>query len=104
MAIQEKAQVVFEARQYDVLIVSVFGKDNFVSVNVVFSGGSDLLGVGDPHRENAEHNRAGNAQTFLFHQLRRKQKSGPQSNSGVDEAKKESGSHQAQVRNQNNWK
>src|SRR5712692_3531324 len=46
MAVEKETQVVLEAREDEMLIMRVAGKNDLVGVDVVFSGGGDLFRFG----------------------------------------------------------
>src|SRR6266481_2135320 len=46
MAVEKKTEVVLEAREDEMLIMSVAGKNDLVGIDVVFSGGGDLFRFG----------------------------------------------------------
>src|SRR6266700_1892249 len=48
MAVEKKAQIVLEAREHEMLVTSVAGKNDLVRVDVVFGSGGDLLRFGKP--------------------------------------------------------
>ena len=53
VAVEEEAEVVFEAREDEMLVARVAGEDDFVGVDVVFGGGGDFFGLGHADSERA---------------------------------------------------
>ena len=47
MTVEKEAKVVLEAREHEMLIRSVAGKNNLVGVDIVFGRGGDVLRFGD---------------------------------------------------------
>src|ERR1700722_18470860 len=58
MAVEEKADVVFEAREDEMLVTRVAGEDDLVGVDVVFGGGGYFFRLGDADAEAEQHEHA----------------------------------------------
>src|SRR5712692_7304326 len=86
MTVEKKAQVILEAGEDEMLVVSVAGKYNLVGVDIVFGGGGDLLRLRDCRAQCAQDNKTSNAQTARGGKLIRKKESAPKRDAGVDQA------------------
>src|SRR6266446_1907869 len=86
MAVEKKAEVILEAGEDEMLVVSVAGKYNLVGVDIVFGGGGDLLRLRDCRAQCAQDNKTSNAQTARGGKLIRKKESAPKRDAGVDQA------------------
>src|SRR4029077_9849207 len=58
VAVEKEAEVVFEAREDQMLVARVAGEDDFVGVNVFFGGGGDFFGLSDADAERDEDDEA----------------------------------------------
>ncbi len=84
MAIEEKAQVVLEAREDEMLVARVAGKNNFVGIDIVFRAGSDLLRLRDSRAQCTNDEKGGYPQAACGAQLIREQEGTPEGDSSVD--------------------
>src|SRR5580693_4611635 len=96
MAVEEEADVVFEAREDEMLVARVAGEDDFVGVDVVFSGGGDFFGFGDADAEADQDEDAHTADDSRGGELVGEDVGGPQSDGDVDEAEEHRGADKAE--------
>ena len=82
------------------LIVRIAGKNDFVGINIVLRSGRNLFGFHDTDAQDAQDQQAGHAQAGFFHQLAGKKICSPESNGGVDQAKKQGRAHEPKMRDQ----
>src|SRR6267143_2057582 len=104
MAVEKETQVVLEAREDEMLIVRVAGKNDLVGVDVVFSDGGDLFRFGKSRTQCAQDGETGNAQAARGGKLVREKKSAPERDAGVDQTEQHRGAHQTEARHQQNRK
>src|SRR5581483_7855124 len=104
MAAQEEADVVFEARQHNVLVPGVAREDDLVGIDVVFGGGVDFLRIHEPCGQAAEYDDTGNAKRASGGELAGEKKGAPQRDDHIDDAEQESRAHQPETRHQQDRK
>src|SRR5579863_2063535 len=97
MAVEEEANVVFEARENEVLVARVAGEDDFVSVDVVFGGGGDFFRFGEADVEADENEQAGGADGARGGELVREDEGGPEGDGDVDQAEEHGGADEAEA-------
>src|SRR5579859_334839 len=86
------------------LVVSISRKDDFVGVNIVFGGRSDVTSFSDAGAQAAEHNQAGETQTAGSRELIGEKERAPQRDSGINQAKQHSRANQPEPRHEQNRK
>src|SRR5712691_1337462 len=79
------------------LVMGVASEDDLVGVDVVFSGGGDLLGLGHPRSQSAEHHKTRDAQSARLGKLICKKESTPQRDAGVNQAEQHRGADEAEA-------
>src|SRR5882762_1013543 len=85
MAIEKKTQVVLEAREDEMLIMCVPGKDNLVGVDVVLGCGGDLPRCGHSRAQGAQDDETRHAQTARGGKLVREKESAPKRDTRIDQ-------------------
>src|ERR1700689_4324972 len=100
MAVEKEADVVFEAREDEMLVARVTGKDDFVGVDVVFGGGGDFFGLGDADTEADQYEHARAADDSRGGELVREDVGGPERDGDIDEAEEHRGTDEAEARDE----
>src|SRR6266481_1670809 len=104
VAVEKETQVVLEAREDEMLIMGVAGKNDLVGVDVVFGRGGDLFRFGKSRAQCAQDGETGNAQVARGGKLVGEKKSAPERDASVDQAEQHRGAHQTEARHQQNRK
>src|SRR5260370_12137573 len=98
MAVKKEWKVVFEAREDEMLIVRVAGKNDFVGVDIVFGGGGDLSRLRPSGTQCAQHNETSHAQSACCGKLIREEIRTPENHSRHDQTQEHPRAYQASAR------
>src|SRR5579859_7473329 len=104
MAVEEEAKVVLEARQHEVLVARIAGKNDVVGVDVVFGSHGNAARISNSDGQPHDDERAGHAKRALAGELVGEQIRAPERDAGVDQAKEHGGADEAKPRNKKNRK
>ena len=104
MAIEKKTEVVLEARENEMLIMRVAGKNDLIGVDIVFRGRGDLFRFGHSRPQGAQDDQTGNPQTARGGKLIDEKESTPERHARIDQAEQHRGAHQPEARHQQDRK
>src|SRR6266436_5254440 len=104
MAIEKETEVVLEARENEMLIMRVAGKNDLIGVDIVFRGCGDLFCFGHSRAQGAQDHQTGNPQTARGGKLIDEKESTPERHARIDQAEQHRGAHQPEARHQQDRK
>ncbi len=102
VAVEEEANVVFEAREDEMLVARVAREDDFIGVDVVFGGGGDFFCLGEADAETDQDEYAKGAEDARGGELIREDVGGPERDGDVDEAEEHRGTDEAEAWDEEN--
>src|SRR5215472_147920 len=104
MAVEKKAKVVLKARENKMLIAGFAREDDFIGVDVVFCGRSNVPGASHAGAQSAQNDNASNAQAASARKLAGEKKGAPEGDACVNQAKKHGRANQAEARHKQDRK
>src|SRR5690348_9655788 len=104
MAVEKKSNVVFEAREHDMLITRVAREDDVVGVDIVLGGGSNVAGFDHADPQTAQNEHAHGAESARSREPIGEQIRAPERHASVDKAKKHRGTYEPKMRHEENGK